>query len=122
MTVPALPEAIAASCPGVRVNLCKSGVSTSLGPRGADVNIGRHGVTANAGIPGTGLSYRARSSAADSAEIGIVAAGRSALGFSAYQDMSTEIESLVQHPSQATARCHADRRSVRRVAAPRAQR
>jgi len=44
--------------PGVRINLSKSGVSTSLGPRGADVNIGRDGVTTNAGIPGTGLSYR----------------------------------------------------------------
>lgn len=46
--------------PGVRINLSKSGVSTSLGPRGADVNIGKDGVTANAGIPGTGLSYRQR--------------------------------------------------------------
>jgi hypothetical protein len=44
--------------PGVRINLSKSGVSASLGPRGADVNIGRDGVTTNAGIPGTGLSYR----------------------------------------------------------------
>jgi len=44
--------------PGVRINLSKSGISTSLGPRGADVNIGKDGVTANAGIPGTGLSYR----------------------------------------------------------------
>ena len=44
--------------PGVRINLSKCGVSTSLGPRGADVNIGKDGVTANAGIPGTGLSYR----------------------------------------------------------------
>lgn len=44
--------------PGVRINLSKSGVSTSLGPHGADVNIGRDGVTTNAGIPGTGLSYR----------------------------------------------------------------
>ena len=46
--------------PGVRLNLSKSGVSASVGPRGADVNIGRHGVTTNAGIPGTGLSYRSR--------------------------------------------------------------
>jgi hypothetical protein len=44
--------------PGVRINLSKGGVSTSLGPRGADVNIGKDGVTTNAGIPGTGLSYR----------------------------------------------------------------
>jgi hypothetical protein len=44
--------------PGVRVNLSKSGASTSIGPRGADVNVGRDGITTNAGIPGTGLSYR----------------------------------------------------------------
>ena len=46
--------------PGVRINLSKGGVSTSLGPRGADVNIGRDGVTTNAGIPGTGISYRSK--------------------------------------------------------------
>jgi hypothetical protein len=46
--------------PGLRVNLSKSGVSTSVGPRGASVNIGRHGVTTSAGLPGTGLSYRQR--------------------------------------------------------------
>lgn len=44
--------------PGVRVNVAKGGLSTSVGPRGADINIGRHGVTTNAGLPGTGLSYR----------------------------------------------------------------
>ncbi len=44
--------------PGLRINLSKSGASTTLGPRGAGVNIGRDGVTTNAGIPGTGLSYR----------------------------------------------------------------
>ncbi|HEY5336972.1 MAG TPA: DUF4236 domain-containing protein, partial [Rhizomicrobium sp.] len=41
-----------------RLNISKSGVSTSLGPRGADLNIGSHGMTTNAGLPGTGLSYR----------------------------------------------------------------
>lgn len=46
--------------PGVRINLSKSGASTSLGGRGATVNVG-HGrrPTVNLGIPGTGLSYRA---------------------------------------------------------------
>lgn len=44
--------------PGLRINLSKSGASTTLGPRGAGVTIGRNGVTTNAGIPGTGLSYR----------------------------------------------------------------
>jgi hypothetical protein len=54
---PAISERLSI-LPGVRVNLSKSGASTSIGPRGADVNIGRDGVTTNAGIPGTGLSYR----------------------------------------------------------------
>lgn len=45
--------------PGLlRINISKSGVSASAGPRGADVNIGKDGITTNAGIPGTGLSYR----------------------------------------------------------------
>lgn len=44
--------------PGFRLNLSKSGVSASVGPRGADVNIGPHGSYMNAGLPDTGLSYR----------------------------------------------------------------
>jgi hypothetical protein len=45
--------------PGVRLNLSRRGVSTSLGPRGADVNmrLGRK-PTVNLGIPGSGLSTR----------------------------------------------------------------
>lgn len=43
--------------PGVRINLSKSGVSTSLGPRGAKVNISKRGVRATTRIPGTGRSY-----------------------------------------------------------------
>ena len=45
--------------PGVRINLSKSGVSTSLGGRGATVNVGSSGKkTVTLGIPGTGLSYQ----------------------------------------------------------------
>ena len=44
--------------PGVRINLSKSGVSTSIGPRGASVNIGHKRTTATVGIPGSGLSYK----------------------------------------------------------------
>ena len=44
--------------PGLRINLSKSGASTTLGPRGAGVNIGKDGITTNAGLPGSGLSYR----------------------------------------------------------------
>ena len=46
--------------PGVKVNLSKSGVSTSLGGRGATVNVGTSGKrTVTLGIPGTGMSYQA---------------------------------------------------------------
>jgi hypothetical protein len=58
--------------PGLwRLNLSKSGVSTSVGPRGADVNIGSHGATTNAGIPGTGLSYRQKLGVAHGSGIGV---------------------------------------------------
>ena len=44
--------------PGVRLNVSKSGVSTSLGGHGATVNVGTSGKrTVTVGIPGTGLSY-----------------------------------------------------------------
>ena len=43
--------------PGVRLNISKSGVSTSIGRRGATVNISKHGVRQTYGLPGTGLSY-----------------------------------------------------------------
>ena len=46
--------------PGVKINLSKTGVSTTVGVRGASVNIGKKGVHANAGIPGTGLSTRTK--------------------------------------------------------------
>jgi hypothetical protein len=44
--------------PGVRLNLSKSGVSTSIGGRGATLNVGgKRGARATVGIPGTGISY-----------------------------------------------------------------
>ena len=45
--------------PGVRINVGKRGVSTSIGVPGATFNIGRQGVRATVGAPGTGLSYSA---------------------------------------------------------------
>ena len=45
--------------PGVRINLSKSGIGVSAGPRGLKVGIdGRGRKFVNAGIPGTGLSTR----------------------------------------------------------------
>lgn len=46
--------------PGVRINLSKSRVSTSLGGEGATVNVGPDGKRyVTVGVPGTGMSYRA---------------------------------------------------------------
>lgn len=43
--------------PGVRINLGKSGVSTSIGTRGAHVTVGHGQVRKTVGLPGTGLSF-----------------------------------------------------------------
>jgi hypothetical protein len=42
----------------VRINLSKTGVSSSIGGHGATVNVGKNGPMVTLGIPGTGLSYR----------------------------------------------------------------
>ena len=47
--------------PGVRLNLSKSGVSTSFGGRGATVNVGKRGVRSTLSVPGTGLSWSSMS-------------------------------------------------------------
>lgn len=47
--------------PGLRLNLSKSRISTSLGGKGATVNVGPDGKPmVTVGIPGTGMSYRQR--------------------------------------------------------------
>lgn len=43
--------------PGIRLNISKSGVSTSVGARGAWLTFGRRGTRATVGLPGTGISY-----------------------------------------------------------------
>lgn len=43
--------------PGIRLNLSKSGMSTSIGRRGATVNLSERGARGTVGLPGTGLSY-----------------------------------------------------------------
>lgn len=43
--------------PGIRLNLSKSGISTSIGKPGATINIGERGLKATVGIPGAGVSY-----------------------------------------------------------------
>jgi uncharacterized protein DUF4236 len=44
--------------PGIRMNVSKSGVSTSFGTRGAWFTVGPRGTRTTLGIPGTGLSYQ----------------------------------------------------------------
>lgn len=39
------------------VNLSKSGVSVSFGPRGYTLTLGKRGVRNTVGVPGTGLFY-----------------------------------------------------------------
>ncbi|MEP7181174.1 MAG: DUF4236 domain-containing protein [Betaproteobacteria bacterium] len=43
--------------PGFRVNLSKSGISTSIGEPGATVNLRGDQVRTTVGIPGSGVSY-----------------------------------------------------------------
>jgi hypothetical protein len=43
--------------PGVRLNVTKTGVSTTIGPRGAHTTISSRRVTNTVDIPGSGLSY-----------------------------------------------------------------
>jgi|SRR5690349_5736813 len=43
--------------PGVRLNVSKSGVSTSVGTKGAWMTFGPRGTRTTVGIPGTGISY-----------------------------------------------------------------
>ena len=44
--------------PGIHLNLSKSGVSTSIGPKGARVSFGKNGTYLSTSIPGTGLYSR----------------------------------------------------------------
>lgn len=48
--------------PGVRINLSKSGFSTSVGVPGATVNFSDKGTRTTVGVPGTGISYSERQS------------------------------------------------------------
>jgi hypothetical protein len=43
--------------PGIRLNVGKRGVSTSIGVRGAHITVGNGQVRETVGLPGTGLSY-----------------------------------------------------------------
>lgn len=43
--------------PGVRLNISKKKVSTTIGPRGAKLTIGSSGTRFTTSIPGTGISY-----------------------------------------------------------------
>ncbi|WP_320127767.1 DUF4236 domain-containing protein [uncultured Sphaerochaeta sp.] len=43
---------------GIRLNVSKSGLGLSVGPRGAKLSVNSKGVYSNLGIPGTGLSQR----------------------------------------------------------------
>jgi hypothetical protein len=46
--------------PGVRINLSKSGLSTTIGDGPLHLNFGPQGVTGTVSVPGTGVSFRHR--------------------------------------------------------------
>lgn len=46
--------------PLLRINLSKTGVSLSIGPRGCAVTLGPKGASASVGVPGTGVSWRTK--------------------------------------------------------------
>lgn len=56
--------------PGLRINLSKSGVSTSIGGKGITANLSKRGTRITTGIPGTGISsstlYKAKAKASPS--------------------------------------------------------
>ncbi len=58
--------------PGVRLNLSKTGVSTSVGRRGAWFTIGPRGTRTTVGMPGTGLSYTEQTGSRRGAGVGAV--------------------------------------------------
>lgn len=63
--------------PGVRLNISKKKVSTTIGPRGAKLTIGSSGTRFTTSIPGTGISY---SKKLDSKQTNIVAEKLTAFG------------------------------------------
>lgn len=57
--------------PGVRVNVSRHGISTTVGPRGMHLTFNRYGVRQDIGLPGSGLSeysYIARNNRRKAAE------------------------------------------------------
>ena len=54
--------------PGIKLNLSKSGISTSIGGRGFTHNIGHGKRRTTIGIPGTGLSHSAEHSTGHQAQ------------------------------------------------------
>jgi SH3-like domain-containing protein len=56
--------------PGVRLNISKSGISTSIGGPGATINLSSKGTRQTVGLPGSGLSFSTFNSNTDSEDTG----------------------------------------------------
>mgnify|MGYP000849681017 FL=1 len=57
--------------PGLRLNLSRSGISATVGPRGAHLTMGNAAPSVSVGIPGTGISYRQSFKDCESGEVPI---------------------------------------------------
>jgi len=64
--------------PGVTMNISKSGLSTSFGPRGAKVTLGHGRIRKTVGLPGTGLFYTTTSKVEADDSLGPTDAGEQA--------------------------------------------
>ncbi|QGS68698.1 DUF4236 domain-containing protein [Oceanobacillus sp. 143] len=58
--------------PGIRLNVSKKGVSTTIGGKGLRVNSSSRGVSIGASIPNTGISYNKNLSTRKNAHSGLI--------------------------------------------------
>ena len=72
----------------LRLNISKSGVGVSVGPRGAHLTVGPRGASASVGLPGTGLSYTQK---IDGTSIGRFGAGSPATAKSQISNPKSQI-------------------------------
>lgn len=58
--------------PGIRLNLSKTGMSTSVGRRGVWFTVGPRGTRTTVGLPGTGVSYTEQTPSRRGAGVGAI--------------------------------------------------
>ena len=70
--------------PGVDLNLSKTGMGISVGPKGAKVSVNKNGIYLNTSIPGTGLYKRTKLSLLNWKTVLVSLATVAAFAFASY--------------------------------------